>query len=99
MRPFKMFFGIAIAVILFSFFIRIAFVAFVAATIMSIVYAIFRRVKDFITYDSYGEPYIKAYRHHPALNYNRHNEVEPLFHESIPSRRRAMNKVQFIETI
>lgn len=96
MRPFKMFFGFSIAIILFMFVARIAFVAFIAAGIMSIVYAIYRRMKDFITYDRYGEPYMeRAYSHQPRMGYNGQNRVEPLFNESIPNHRKKVHQVRF----
>lgn len=102
MRPFKMFFGLAIGIIFFVFIARIVFVAFIAAAVMSIIYAVYRRVKDFITYDRYGEPYIKRYhyRYQQRLNRSVNNGVEPLFYESVPapSSRRVKN-IQFIEAI
>ena len=82
-----MFFGIAVAVILFSFVIRVAFAAFIIAAVMSIIYAVFRRIKDFVTYDKYGEPYIPRRRyqeyHRPQLQ-RQFNEVEPLFYNHQP---------------
>ena len=98
MRPFKMFFGMAVGVILFLFLARIVFVAFIAAAILSIVYAIYRRVRDFITYDRYGDYYIKGYDS-PRLNNSWKNGVEPLFDESIPVRRTPINNIQFIKAI
>ena len=97
MRPFKMFFGLSIAIILFSFIARIAIVAFIAAGIMSIVYAIYRRMKDFITYDRYGEPYMKrAYSRQPSMGYYQgQNRVEPLFNEDIPNYRKTVHQVRF----
>lgn len=102
MRPFKMFFGISIAVILFMFIARIAIVAFIVAGIMSIVYAIYRRMKDFITYDRFGEPYMKrAYHRQPRMehNWNWQNRVEPLFNEDTPVYRKPVKNVHFIKTI
>jgi len=85
MKPFKMFFGISVAVILLLFAARVAFVAFIAAAIMSIFYAIYRRIKDFITYDRHGEYYIKGYNS-PRLKSYWKNGIEPLFQESSKSR-------------
>ena len=93
-----MFFGLAIGIILFLFLARIVFIAFIAAGIMSLVYAVFRRLKDFITYDSYGEPYIKRYEH-PNLKNHWNNEVEPLFPDSIPARHSSMKEIQFIKAV
>ena len=96
MRPFKMFFGLSIAIILFMFVAKVAFVAFIAAGIMSIVYAIYRRVKDFVTYDRYGEPYMqRAYSHQAKMGYNSQNRVEPLFNESNSSYRKTVHQVRF----
>ncbi len=96
MRPFKMFFGITVGIILFLFVARIVFVAFIVAAVMSVIYAVYRRLRDFITYDRYGEYYIPKYnRRH--LNYSQNNEVEPLFYGSrIPSYRTTIDNVQFI---
>lgn len=96
MRPFKMFFGIAIAIIIFSFLIRVAFAAFVFAAVMSIIYAIFRRVKDFVTYDRYGEPYMKRQQFRPRMQRQAYQEVEPLFYEQAQPRT-MKNKAQFVE--
>ena len=96
MRPFRMFFGIAIAVILFSFVIRVAFAALVIAAVMSIIYAVFRRVKDFVTYDRYGEPYISERQYQPRMQRQTYQEVEPLFYEQ--AQRQARNDTRFIET-
>ena len=96
MKPFKIFFGLSIAIILFSFIAKIAFFAFITAGIMSIVYAIYRRMKDFVTYDRYGEPYMKrAYAHQPRMGYHTQNRVEPLFHESTPNYRETVHQVRF----
>lgn len=94
MRPFKMFFGIAVAVILFSFVIRVAFAAFVIAAVMSIIYAVFRRLKDFVTYDRYGEPYISHRQYQPRMERQTYQEVEPLFYE----QPQQMRNTRFIET-
>ena len=94
-----MFFGIAIAVILFMFMAKVVFTAFVIAAVMSIIYAIFRRVKDFVTYDRYGEPYMKAHRYRPQMQESYSNRVEPLFHENAQNQQRTMNNVRYIKTI
>lgn len=93
MRPFRMFFGLSVAIILFMFLARVAFVAFIAAAVMSIGYAVFRRVKDFITYDRYGEPYFKKHHYQPQIEKSRSSAIEPLFNESVPQYRKATNKV------
>lgn len=98
MRPFKMFFGIAVAVIVFSFVIRVAFAAFVIAAIMSIIYAVFRRLKDFVTYDRYGEPYIARREYHRPQLQRQWNEVEPLFYDNQPQHRQPIKETRFIET-
>ena len=93
-----MFFGIAVGLILFFFIARVAIFAFILAAIMSIVYAIFRRVKDFITYDRYGRYYIPEYRRE-RLPYYERNGVEPLFHESYASRRKRIGRIEFIDAM
>ena len=96
MRPFKLFFGIAVGVILFLFIARVAILAFIIAGIMSIVYAIYRRVKDFITYDRYGEYYIPEYRT-ARSRYQLDHSVEPLFHEPYQRSRGPIKNIQFID--
>lgn len=96
MRPFKMFFGLSLAIMLFFFVARFFVVAFIAAAVMSIIFAIFRRLKDFITYDSFGEHYIKGYDSNPRLPYQWNNEVEPLFHGSTSNFRNRKEAVRFV---
>jgi hypothetical protein len=60
---------------------------------MSIGYAIFRRVKDFITYDRYGEHYIKKHQYQPQMERSWNGGIEPLFNEGVPQHRTAANKV------
>jgi len=98
MRPFKMFFGIAVAIIVFSFLIRVAFTAFVVAAVLSIVYAVFRRMKDFVTYDRYGEPYFSKHQHQPRMQRQAYQEVEPLFYDNQPQRQSVRNNSRIIET-
>jgi len=96
MKPFKMFFGISVAFILLTFVARVAFVAFIAAAIMSIVYAIYRRIKDFVTYDRHGEYYIKGYND-PRLKGYWKNGIEPLFQESTKSRFTSKYNTHFVK--
>ena len=98
MKPFKMFFGLTVAVILFLFVARIALFAFFIAAVLSIVYAVFRRLKDFITYDRYGDPYISEYKNTRYTNQWK-DQVEPLFEEPSATRRQAVKNIQFIEAI
>ena len=91
MKPFKIFFGGAIALILLLFVARIVFAAFIIAAIMSIVYAVYRRMKNFITYDRNGDYYIPAYHTQRSLNHHRNNEVEPLFYDHQTSSNRMTN--------
>ena len=97
MKPFKMFFGIAIAIIIFGFIIRVAFTAFIIAAVMSIIYAIYRRMKDFITYDRFGEYYINRREYQPKMQRQAYQEVEPLFYETT-QRQTVKNNTQFFET-
>lgn len=98
MRPFKMFFGIAIAIIVFGFVIRVAFAAFMIAAVMSIVYAIYRRVKDFVTYDRYGEPYFSKHQYQPRMQAQAYQKVEPLFYSNQPQHQHARKNTRIIET-
>ena len=97
MRPFRMFFGLAIGLVLIFFLARVFLFAFVIAAVMSIIYAVFRRIKDFITYDRYGEPYIPEYRQQTANSYNTEDEIEPLFYNDPYRSRERINNIQFVE--
>ncbi len=97
-QPFKMFFGLSIGIMLFFFLARIAFVAFIAAGIMSIIYAVYRRIKDFITYDRYGEYYIQVDNRRRLENHPIH-EVEPLFYERKSMRATPISNIQFIDAV
>jgi len=77
-----MFFGLSLAIMLFFFVAKFFVFAFIVATIMSIVYAVFRRLKDFINYDRFGKPYLSSYETHQNIRSNWNNEVEPLFYGS-----------------
>lgn len=103
MRPFKMFFGLAIGVILFLFLARIVFIAFIVAAVMSILYAIFRRVREFINYDSNREYYRPAYNfQYPGrerLKRNIYDDAEPLFEEDYSMRHKSANNIQFVDII
>lgn len=99
MKPFKIFFGLAIGIMLFLFVAKIFFFAFISAAIMSIIYAVFRRVKNFITYDQNEEYYINRYNYNPRFQNNLNDEVEPLFFETSTNRQRNINNIQFIEAI
>ncbi len=99
MTPFKKFFVMAIGIMLLFFVAKVVFVAFVAAAMMSILYAIYRRVRDFITYDRYGESYIPAYNNR-SLYGSWNSGVEPLFHEDrSKGSRKAVHNVRFIKAI
>ncbi len=92
MRPFKNFFGLAIGITLFLFIAKIFLFAFFAAVIMSIIYAVVRRVKNFISYDQNGEYYIKSYNYNPRFQSN-FDEIEPLFVDN------TANSLRIIELI
>ena len=98
MRPFKMFFGIAIAAILFFFVARVLIFAFIIAAIMSIVYAVFRRIRDFITYDRYGEYYIPKYQTARVRGYG-YNDVEPLINERYARSQEPLRQIRFIDAV
>jgi hypothetical protein len=98
MKPFKMFFGLAIAIMLFFFVAKVMFIAFVVAAVMSIMYAVFRRVKDFVTYDRYGNSYMGG-RQSSQMSYSQSNSVEPLFQESTTRRHPKISNVQYVDVI
>lgn len=81
MRNFRMFFGIAVGVILLLFVARIAIVAFIVAAILSLVYAVYRRIRDFITYDRYGQPYHRGGFRHARMDSFRNHGMESFYNE------------------
>ena len=102
MRPFKVFFGVAIAILLFFFVVRIAIMAFIIAAVMSIIYAVYRRIRDYITYDRYGDPYIPEYRYARMSNpmsSQISNEVEPLFHNGPSRQTNHRSNIQYIKAL
>lgn len=99
MKPFKMFFGLSIAFMLFFFVAKIAIVAFIAAAIMSVIYAVFRRLKDFVTYDSYGEPYMRRQRFDSTLPANWNQKIEPLFYTAATKQHHRIQATKYIQTI
>ncbi len=99
MKPFRIFFGLTIGIFLFLFVARIVFFAFIAAAFMSIIYAVFRRLKNFITYDQNGEYYMQKHKFNPSYINNRNDEVEPLFDDNTSNSRRTINNIQFIEAL
>ena len=98
-----MFFGLAIGVILFLFLARIVIIAFIVAAVMSILYAMFRRIRDFITYDRNGEYYIPAYNYQHTgrerMKRNIYDEAEPLFEDNYSRRTKPANNIQFVDII
>ncbi|HEB61591.1 MAG TPA: hypothetical protein ENI82_00420 [Bacteroidetes bacterium] len=99
MKTFRIFFGLSIGIILFLFVAKIFFFAFVAAAIMSIIYAVFSRVKRLITYGQNGEHYMQRHNFNPGYINNRNDEVEPLFVDNMSGSRRTINNIKFIEAI
>ena len=95
-RPFKMFFGIAIGIMVLLFVARIALVAFIAAAIMTAVYAVFRKLRDFSPYGRQDEAYYTR-RHNGMGMGNYHSKgVEPLFHD-YPAGRMPSNDTRYVE--
>lgn len=92
-----MFFGLSLAIMLFFFVAKFFVVAFLAAAVMSIIYAVFRRLKDFITYDRFGEHYIKGYDSNSRLPYQWDNEIEPLFQESAAYYKGRNEAIRFVD--
>ena len=101
MRPFRFFFGLSIALILFFFVAKILVYAFIIAAVLSIGYAIIRRIRDFITYDRNGDYYIPAYDQSyvqmPGRDFGKRKEAEPLFYEDSFRRTDRLNNIQFVD--
>lgn len=97
-RPFKMFFGIAIGVMIFFFIARVALVALVFAAVATAVYAAFRGLKRFAAYNEYEGNHRARQRRGPEMNRNRRG-VEPLFHDYTPASERSYNdNTRYVET-
>lgn len=99
MKPFKMFFGLAIALMLFFFVAKVMFAAFIVAAVASIMYAIFRRIKDFITYDRYGNSYMSSRSDFQRVNSEWSGGVEPLFQEQSVRRHPKVSNVQYVDVL
>jgi hypothetical protein len=95
MRNFRMFFVLAIGVMLFLFVARIAIVAFIVAGVLSILYAVFRRLRDFISYDRFGRPYHQRAARHGRYH-GRREGPESFFH-GFAERGRPSPVVQVVE--
>ena len=48
MRPFRFFFGVSLAVIMFFFFARFVVMALIAAAVFSVIFHVSRKVKNFL---------------------------------------------------
>ena len=80
MRPFKFFFAISVGMILFFFLARVLIMAFIIAAIMSVLFFVFRKIRNFfrhLAWEEYDDDYYETRR-------DRHGRrewsyVEPLF--------------------
>ncbi|MEZ4687368.1 MAG: hypothetical protein R3B47_15250 [Bacteroidia bacterium] len=97
MRPFKMFFGIAIAVMLFLFVARIALIAFVVAAVMTVMYAAFKGLKSMAGYDR-GRAYYAGRHFGQERSPFGGEAVEPLFHD-IRRERPSDGGMRYVETM
>jgi len=97
MGPFRMFFGFSLAVMLFFFVAKFFVFAFIAAGVLSIIYAMFRRIKYFITYDRNGEYYFQKYKRNSRYLHSREDQPEPLFYGDRPSQYQNYEDMRFID--
>ncbi len=96
MRPFKFFFGFALAMIAFFFVAKVVFFAAIIAAFMSIVFVIARKIKRFFYHlsweheaDDYRDHFDRRRRHFAQWN----SGVEPLFEEwQTPSPKTNWNR-------
>ena len=65
---------------------------------MSAIYAVYKRLKDFVTYDKYGNNYMSR-NAHSSMDRNWQNEVEPLFVEHASQVSRPSNNIRIITAI
>lgn len=81
-QPFKYFFGVAIAIMLFFFLARVFFAALIFAAIASTIFYLFRGIANFfkrMTWQDADYDYRREYAmHRSSVNWN-NNAVEPLF--------------------
>ena len=84
-RPFKYFFGVAIAVMLFFFVARVFFAALIFAAVASTIYYIFRGIGNFFRRMNWQDEEYDFRREYAmdreGMNW-RENEAEPLFETS-----------------
>jgi len=97
MRPFKIFFGLSLAVMLFFFVAKFFVFAFITATVLSIIYALYRKIKYFITYDRNGEYYFKGFESSSRHLAYEGNQTEPLFYGDRPSRNHSEENIRFVD--
>lgn len=99
MRPFKMFFGIAIAVMLFLFVARVALVAFVFAAIATVIFAAIKGLKNMAGGYERGPGYYARRYDQAGMSPFRNNAVEPLFHDFQDERRPSTGSgTRYVET-
>ncbi|MFK7969020.1 MAG: hypothetical protein AB8F95_01575 [Bacteroidia bacterium] len=98
MRNFKMFFGVAIGIMVFLFVARIAFVALIAAAVMTIGYAIFRKAKSFMAYGQHRSGYDPHGYYDARMSGAYNRTAEPLFHDIQSRRRQPVGDVRYVET-
>jgi hypothetical protein len=93
-----MFFGIAIAVMLFLFVARIALIAFVFAAIMTVIYAAFKGLKNMMGSER-GPGYYTRQFDRAGMSPTRNNAVEPLFYGYQPGYRpKSDSETRYVET-
>lgn len=97
MGPFRIFFGLSLAVMLFFFVAKFFVFAFIVAGILSIIYAMFRRIKYFITYDRNGEYYFQRHERNSRYLHSREDQIEPLFYGDRPSQYQNYEDMRFID--
>lgn len=76
MRPFRFFFGVSLAVILFFFLARFVVLALIAAAVFSVIFHVSRKIKNFFLNLEWEED--QYYR----KNINRQHELSPRFAKS-----------------
>lgn len=77
MRRFKLFFGIAVGMILFLFLAKVVFIALIIALLMSVVFGVFSKTKRFFQ-RAYSEEYEAVYN----MDYSKESK-RPIWKENL----------------
>ena len=88
MRPFRFFFGVSLAVIMFFFLARFVVIALMAAAVLSVIFHVSRKIKNFFLNLSWEEDdhYISDFRRQYQIS-PRYSKVNEDMYYDYPSKK------------